>query len=147
MKYIAYGSNMEMEPMAIRCPHAKLLGMGWLLNMTLEFYVHATVEPAADESRVPVAVWEIDEIDEQQLDEYEDYPVYYRKEEHEVQMNDGSMFSGMVYVMNEEWKRARKPWDDYYEGICMAYQRLGLREEIHTILLPALERCLQRLTM
>ena len=75
MKYIAYGSNMVAEQMAHRCPNARLLGTGWLLNHRLEFYLHATVEKTRSKgARVPVAVWEIDEADEHSLDRYEGVP-------------------------------------------------------------------------
>ena len=71
MKYIAYGSNMVKEQMAYRCPGAKLIGTGYLPNHRLAFYLHATVERShARNARVPVAVWEIDEADEQRLDRY-----------------------------------------------------------------------------
>ena len=139
MKYIAYGSNMELGPMAQRCPTGKLLGMGWLSNMRLEFYVHATVEPAAGE-RVPVAVWEIGGQDEQNLDWYEGYPDYYRKEQHTVQMNDGSEISGMVYIMNENMCRPLPPQKSYYLGIHDAYVRLGLENQIGIVLESALAR-------
>ena len=67
MKYIAYGSNMVKAQMAYRCPGAKLIGTGYLPNHRLAFYLHATVERSrARDARVPVAVWEIDEADEQQ---------------------------------------------------------------------------------
>ena len=57
MKYIAYGSNMVEEQMEFRCPNARLLGTGWLLNHRLEFYLHATVEKTRSKgARVPVAV-------------------------------------------------------------------------------------------
>ena len=80
MKYIAYGSNMVAEQMAFRCPNARLIGMGWLPNHRLEFYLHATVERSrARGAQVPVAVWEIDETDERSLDRYEGYPSYYTK--------------------------------------------------------------------
>jgi len=144
MKYIAYGSNMELAPMAQRCPNGKLLGMGTLSNMSLEFYVHATVEPAEGGS-VPVAVWEIDALDEENLDWYEGFPEYYRKEQHTVCMNDGSEISGMVYIMNEDQYRELPPGMMYYEGIRDAYLRLGLTKQIQTVLEPALIRSKNRM--
>ena len=59
MKYIAYGSNMVQEQMAVRCPDARLIGTGYISGARLEFYLHATVEKTGDmRNRVPVAVWE-----------------------------------------------------------------------------------------
>ena len=100
MKYIAYGSNMVKEQMAYRCPGAKLIGTGYLPNHRLAFYLHATVERShARDARVPVAVWEIDEADEQRLDRYEGFPNYYVKLRRRVVLSDGSEIEGMVYVM------------------------------------------------
>lgn len=113
MKYIAYGSNMVEDQMADRTPNAKLLGMGTLPNHRLEFYRHATVEP--DDTcvtSVPVAVWEISDADERQLDVHEGFPYYYSKEEATVRMADGSEIKGMVYIMNTGYKEGTpaKPW-------------------------------------
>ena len=97
MKYIAYGSNMVKAQMAFRCPGAKLIGTGYLPNHRLEFYLHATVERSrARDARVPVAVWEIDEADEQSLDRYEGFPTYYVKRKRRVILSDGSEIEGMA---------------------------------------------------
>ena len=54
MKYIAYGSNMVEEQMAVRCPEARLIGTGYISGARLEFYLHATVEKTGDKrNRVP----------------------------------------------------------------------------------------------
>jgi len=143
MKYIAYGSNMVEEQMAFRCPGAKLIGMGWIPNHRLEFYLHATVERSrAKDARVPVAVWEIDARDERNLDRYEGYPDYYTKHTRTVVMADGSEIKGMVYIMN--LIRPYPPMENYYNGIRDAYEKLGIGSEIETVLQPALERSLQR---
>ena len=49
MKYIAYGSNMVEEQMAVRCPEARLIGTGYISGARLEFYLHATVEETGDQ--------------------------------------------------------------------------------------------------
>ena len=143
MKYIAYGSNMVEEQMAHRCPNARLLGTGWLLNHRLEFYLHATVERSrARGAKVPVAVWEIDDEDEQNLDRYEGFPKYYTKHKRTVHMDDGSQIEGMVYIMN--MIRPLIPHAGYYNGIRDAYERLGLSSEIERVLEPALNRSIKR---
>ena len=43
--YIAYGSNLSVEQMAIRAPDAELAGTAILKDMRLIFKTHATVEP------------------------------------------------------------------------------------------------------
>ena len=100
MKYIAYGSNMVQEQMAVRCPDARLIGTGYIAGARLEFYLHATVKKTGDQrNRVPVAVWEINDRDERSLDRYEGYPSYYIKERWPVHMSDGSQIEGMIYIM------------------------------------------------
>ena len=143
MKYIAYGSNMVQEQMAFRCPNARFIGTGWLPNHRLEFYLHATIERSrARGARVPVAVWEIDAEDEQNLDYYEGFPKYYTKHRRTVHMYDGSQIEGMVYIMN--MIRPLIPHTSYYNGIRDAYERLGLSSEIERVLEPALNRSIKR---
>ena len=143
MKYIAYGSNMVAEQMAHRCPNARLLGTGWLLNHRLEFYLHATVEKTRSKgAQVPVAVWEIDEADERNLDRYEGVPNYYVKRQAQVQMRDGSEIEGLIYIMKAI--RPYPPEKAYYNGIFHAYNRLGFGSEIETVLEPALQRTFRR---
>ena len=143
MKYIAYGSNMVSEQMTVRCPDAKLIGTGYIAGARLEFYLHATVEKTGDmRNRVPVAIWEISDRDERNLDRYEGYPSYYVKERWPVHMNDGSEIDGMVYIM--KMIRQSPPHTQYYDGIANAYRRLGLSSQIKTVLKPALERSLRR---
>ena len=143
MKYIAYGSNMVEEQMAYRCPNARLIGTGQLPNHRLEFYLHATVERSrAKGASVPVAVWEINEEDEKNLDYYEGFPKYYTKHKRKVLMDDGSQIEGMVYIMN--MIRPLIPQASYYNGIRDAYERLGLSSEIERVLEPALNRSIKR---
>ena len=143
MKYIAYGSNMSQEQMAFRCPNARLVGTGWLLNYRLEFYYHATVEKTRLKGpRVPVAVWEIDAEDEKYLDRYEGYPTYYGKRMATVNMADGSKIKGMLYQMN--MFHGNLPAQSYYNGIRDAYEALGLGSEINRVLVRALVRAQYR---
>ena len=66
--YIAYGSNLNLEQMAFRCPTAKVVGKSELKDYELLFRggrrgAVATVEPKAG-STVPILVWEIQKKDE-----------------------------------------------------------------------------------
>lgn len=143
MKYIAYGSNMVKEQMAHRCPDAKLIGTGYIEKARLEFYLHATVARSRIKgARVPVAVWEISDADEERLDRYEGFPNYYVKEEWPVTMADGSEIKGMIYLM--KLIRTAPPTRDYLFGILIAYEELGFGSEINTVLTPAVTRSLQR---
>ena len=143
MKYIAYGSNMIEEQMAHRCPGAKLIGTGYLPNHRLEFYLHATLERTrAHEAKVPVTVWEISKEDERNLDRYEGFPSYYIKVPRKVKMMDGSAIRGMIYLMN--YLRISPPASEYYDGIETAYMKLGFKDDIERVLMPALDRSWQR---
>ena len=143
MKYIAYGSNMVEDQMAVRTPDAKFLGLGTLPNHRLEFYRHATVEPDDTCAEgVPVAVWEISDADEHRLDVYEGFPHYYSKEEATVRMADGSKIKGMVYIM--KYIHEAPPYPAYYFGIREAYEKLGFISEIRTVLETAMKRAWDR---
>ena len=43
--YVAYGSNLNLEQMARRCPKAKVVGIGNLKDYQLTFRRVATIEP------------------------------------------------------------------------------------------------------
>ena len=78
-KYIAYGSNMNIEQMSRRCPNAKPIGKTVLKNYKLVFKGVADIEKSESEE-VPIVVWEITKECEKALDIYEGYPRLYRKE-------------------------------------------------------------------
>ena len=43
--YIAYGSNINLEQMAYRCPHSKVIGTSEIKDFELEFRGVATIVP------------------------------------------------------------------------------------------------------
>ena len=126
--YVAYGSNLHLEQMAYRCPDAKVFGTGVLKNYSLTFWGNtrgngvATVLPEAG-TDVPVALWEISAADEKNLDRYEGFPYLYRKENIDVLMADGSIVTGMVYLMNHG--QPTYPSDYYYNVIASGYKSFG----------------------
>jgi len=68
--YIAYGSNLNLEQMAHRCPTAEVVGKSILRGWALRFRSVATVERCPGKN-VPVLVWKIKPEDEAALDIYE----------------------------------------------------------------------------
>lgn len=126
--YVAYGSNLHLEQMRFRCPDAKVFGKGVLKNYSLTFWGNsrgngvATVLPGAN-TDVPVALWEISKADEASLDRYEGFPHLYRKENIDVLMDDGTVVTGMVYLMN--YGRPTYPSDYYYNVIASGYRSFG----------------------
>lgn len=128
--YVAYGSNLHLEQMQYRCPDATVYGAGVLKDYDLTFWGYgnrcgvATVIPCKG-TDVPVAVWEVSEADEKSLDIYEGWPHLYRKEDIEVLMDDGSVVTGMIYIMNEKNMRPTDPSDYYYHTIATGYESFG----------------------
>lgn len=103
--YIAYGSNLNLKQMKMRCPDAKLIGTGMMNNHKLLFRSNnrqnavATVEPCLGE-KVPVGIFEISPRDEINLDIYEGFPTLYTKKYMDIKskkVND----SALIYVMND----------------------------------------------
>lgn len=83
--YIAYGSNLNIRQMKMRCPSARIIGTSEVPNYELLFKEsktgsYLTIEPK-ENSTVPVAVWEVTQKDELALDRYEGFPAFYYKAE------------------------------------------------------------------
>lgn len=104
--YAAYGSNLNIKQMEIRCPTAKPIAKSWLFDHRLVFKghprgAHATVIPE-DGQAVPLVIWEISTRDERALDIYEGVAGgYYTKEYMEVEV-DGEMKEVLIYIMTPQ---------------------------------------------
>lgn len=96
--YFAYGSNLNVGQMALRCPDAtnprpaKLADHDWLIN---ERGV-ATLEPF-DGSEVHGVVWQLNDHDLAVLDSAEGVPVRYRRDRLTVHTDDGPA-EAWVYI-------------------------------------------------
>ncbi len=117
--YAAYGSNMNLEQMAVRCPKAKVIGTGILEGYRLTFRGHykgvANIEPCK-EREVPIVLWEITEDCETELDKYEGYPRLYEKKEIKVKVK-GKIKKAMAYVMTAEHNGKSSLPSEYYLGV------------------------------
>ena len=120
--YIAYGSNINLEQMAYRCPNSKVVGTRMIPDYELEFRCVATIV-SKEGAEVPVLLWEIDQRDELSLDRYEGFPRMYRKELFEVEV-DGKIREGMAYLMNHG--EIAPPSPTYYNGIKKGYEANGM---------------------
>lgn len=132
--YIAYGSNMDKEQMAYRCPTAQLLGRTELEDYRLLFKgsktgAYASIEPE-EGGRVPVLVWTIEKEDEKRLDRYEGYPVFYYKKDLDIDLA-GKRVTAMAYIMDES-REYGKPSEGYYSVLERAYRKYGFPIEILT---------------
>ena len=131
--YIAYGSNMNIEQMARRCPTAKVVGSAELEDWRLRFkgdnnFSVATVEPSAGD-KVPILVWEIQPEDESSLDVYEGYPRLYRKEKMFVRINK-TIRLAMIYIMNADSYPYGNPSQGYFETIREGYVAAGFSPDL-----------------
>ena len=80
--YVAYGSNLNLRQMNMRCPNSQLIATGFLKGYELLFRGHdgncfCTIEKSAN-SRVPVGIFKITERCKMALNLYEGYPTHYR---------------------------------------------------------------------
>jgi gamma-glutamylcyclotransferase (GGCT)/AIG2-like uncharacterized protein YtfP len=103
---IAYGSNLNLSQMAVRCPTAKVYGKGTLKGYRLLFKgqkdnAYCTVEKKKG-GKVPVIVWELQPEDEKALDYYEGYPRFYEKKDVRVILEDGKTVTAMIYIMTDK---------------------------------------------
>ena len=110
--YLAYGSNLNKAQMAYRCPDAVPVATAQIPNYELVFRRgFLTIEPKKG-AYVPVAVWQISEQDEKNLDRYEGYPRFYYKKEFPI------MLYG--YETSDDLKAGRKKVSEKV-GTAMAY--------------------------
>ena len=128
--YVAYGSNLSEEQMSRRCPGARVVSRGELLNHRLvfrgsPFSAVASVEPK-DGVNVPVLIWSITPEDERALDQYEGFPNLYIKHWLRVKPTAGPLDIIMTYVLNPARQLPLAAPNASYFGIILdAYHDLG----------------------
>ena len=133
--YIAYGSNLNLEQMAHRCPTAEVVGTAVLRNWKLWFRggnggAVATVKRERGRE-VPVLVWRIQPQDERALDRYEGWPHLYRKETLRLTVNGRRVYA-MIYIMNEARYPYGAPSLGYLITIREGYESAGFDNDILT---------------
>lgn len=130
MLYVAYGSNMNLEQMAFRCPNSKVVCNGKLKGYKLVFNVHADViKTNKEHDEVPVVVWNIADEDWYKLDMYEGYPTYYGREIIDVVLDGGKTKKAMVYIMAKNRKGICPPQKNYFDCILKGYNDNGIDAE------------------
>lgn len=96
--YGCYGSNLNKNQMAYRCPDAKPLGVVYLKDYVLVYDRVASIEFKKG-ACVPIGLWSISENDEISLDSYEGYPHLYTKKDFIIDIN-GKKETVMIYIKN-----------------------------------------------
>ena len=135
--YIAYGSNLNIPQMRMRCPGARIIGTSVIEDYQLLFKgsktgSYLTIEPM-EGAEVPVVIWEVTETDEKALDRYEGYPNFYYKKEMTLDIKGirtGKVRrrDAFVYIMHEERELGIPSW--YYVNTCLdGYRAFGFNEK------------------
>lgn len=135
--YIAYGSNLNIPQMRMRCPGARIIGTSVIEDYQLLFKgsktgSYLTIEPM-EGAEVPVVIWEVTESDEKALDRYEGYPNFYYKKEMTLDIKGirtGKVRrrDAFVYIMHEERELGIPSW--YYVNTCLdGYRAFGFDEK------------------
>ena len=120
--YFAYGSNLNRDGMASRCPDSEPLHRAVLEDWVLTFRGVADVKPH-DGGVAHGALWEISHRDLARLDRYEGWPSLYRRELLPVRFGDEEL-RAITYVMNDDYAGLPSPL--YYRTILHGYKQWGL---------------------
>lgn len=135
--YAAYGSNLNVHQMRMRCPDAKIIGTAEIPDYRLLFKgssssAYLTVEPQEGKT-VPVGIWAVSSRDEERLDRYEGFPRVYYKTAMVLPITGirtGKVRNRTVflYIMHEEKSLGMPSW--YYLNTCWeGYKAFGFNPE------------------
>ena len=109
--YLAYGSNLNLNDMKVRCSSAKKVGSTILKDYTLIFRNrYLTIIPSKGDE-LPLGIFEINDEDEEKLDIYEGYPSLYYKTFINFEFNKEN-YKGLIYIM-DDITNLTKPSLDY----------------------------------
>ena len=146
--YIAYGSNLNVPQMRMRCPHATILGTATLKGWELLFKgsktgSYLTIEQCEGGS-VPVVIWEVTEKDEKALDRYEGVPSFYYTKEIKVRYRGirtglRRKVTAFAYIMHEE-RPIGIPGGCYMRTCLEGYDTFGFDRNV---LLDAYDKCVE----
>ena len=129
--YFAYGSNMDVDQMAMRCPDAVFVGSAALQDYKFELDssgVATVVEMPG--STVRGVLWLISESDERSLDGYEGvWYGCYRKAVLPVIDNRGVSLPALVYISNRHVHDGVTYRSGYMDNIIENARRLGFDAE------------------
>jgi len=97
--YFAYGANLDIRGMELRCPCLRRIGRAVLKNYRLMFKGVADIELAANHI-VHGALYEITQEHLRLLDRFEGYPRFYIRKTLPVFTEEGKEVEAVVYMMN-----------------------------------------------
>ena len=126
MLYGAYGANLNMANMEVRCPQAKpILGFN-LVGYRLVFNGVAAIIKDKD-TKVPIGLWKITKECEKSLDRYEGYPHLYKKIRLKIDVPGFKGQKVMFYVMRR--KGVALPPASYFNTIAQGYDDFDLDKD------------------
>ncbi|MEQ2008476.1 MAG: gamma-glutamylcyclotransferase family protein [Limisphaerales bacterium] len=129
MNYFAYGSNMDVQQMAVRCPDAVVVGTACLQGHRFLINTHgvATVVPSRGKT-VHGVLWEISKADEASLDRYEGVASgFYCKATMRVRQKSGRITTALIYIAKDE--QPGTPRAGYMERVAAAAKSHRLSAE------------------
>ncbi len=134
MLYFAFGSNMNLPQMKKRCPGSRLLSAATLENF--QFVYDGKSERwggavgnviSAPGKRVIGGLFEIKDGDLMSLDQYEGFPIRYKRKELPVKKQDGEVVFAIVYF--REGEKPGLPSDSYRVAVVEGARDCGVPEE------------------
>ena len=122
--YIAYGSNLNIRQMRMRCPSARIIGTSEIPDYELLFKGSKTGSYLTIES-----AWEVSAEDELALDRYEGFPTFYYKKElmlpiKGIRSGKIRMRNTFVYIMHED-RPFGVPSNFYMQTCLSGYKSFG----------------------
>jgi len=125
--YFAYGANLDLRGMKLRCPEHRPIGRAILKNYRLMFKGVADIEPASGH-QVHGALYEITAEHLKTLDRFEGYPQFYIRKFLPVCTKEGEEVEAVVYLMNN-CRQYSSPHRGYLNVILSGCRQWGLPEE------------------
>lgn len=129
MLYFAYGSNMDLDAMRLRCPRSRRLGLARLMRH--RFYLMGRTGYASvrrdPRSLVEGVLFDLAFADVPALDRYEDVAHgLYTKAHQPVVLADGGSRRALIYF-GSDGSEGGVPPKDYMEGVVAAARSAALR--------------------
>ena len=123
--YFAYGSNLNLGQMIVRCPMAQVMSRAALDGYELAFRRGVLTILPKEGGRVEGLLWKINARDERALDRYEGYPHLYTKELLTVQTDSGRQ-NVVAYIMTAPCcKQVQPPSAAYLKTVLDGYRLAG----------------------
>ena len=138
--YFAYGSNMDENQMAVRCPNSKLLGRAKLSGYRYIIYSRGFASVSPEEGTIVEGLlWAISPEDENTLDRYEGVKNNcYTKKNMKVRFNEGDV-ECLVYIGTDDIDGT--PGYSYQRLIVDAAKKHALPKDYIEMLESILKKC------